>query len=114
MIAWVIPALYPAKPWTFGPPSTSGQLEKCGIGLSLRFRGEKPIEPWRGRCSFGITPFLQGRTPLHDCAEMRGRVRATVTRPAGPEGQGRIPGVREGLPERVWSARPASLWEGRI
>src|SRR6266567_5414533 len=49
-----MPALYPANPWSLGaPPSTSGQLEKCGIGLSLRLRGEKPIEPCRGRCSFG-------------------------------------------------------------
>src|SRR6267143_1231573 len=49
-----MPALYPANPWTFGfPPSGSGQLEKWGMGLSLRFRGEKPIEPCRGRCSFG-------------------------------------------------------------
>ena len=51
--------MYPANPWSFGAPSISGQLAKCGMWLALRFRGEKPIEPWRGLCSFGIGAVLQ-------------------------------------------------------
>src|SRR3989304_1525212 len=105
MIAWVMPALYPAKPWTLGDPSNSGQLEKCGIGLSLRFLGEKPIEPWRGLCSFGIRRSSR-EGHLSADAKRHWALRATVTMPAGPERSGprfRDPrGIARGV---VWLAR---------
>src|SRR5437867_4960012 len=83
-----MPALYPAKPWSRGvPPSTSGQLEKCGIGLSLRLRGEKPIDPCLGRCSFGMR-HSSAESGLFACDEPRAFGRDTVTLPARPEESG--------------------------
>src|SRR3972149_10239230 len=96
MTAWVIPALYPANPWTLGAPSTSGQLVKCGMGLSLRFRGEKPMEPWRGRCSFGIAaPPREGR--LSAIAKGRGLDARPCRCLRAQKGQGRITGFLGGI-----------------
>src|SRR2546423_6986124 len=87
-MAWVMPALYPANPWTFGlPPSESGQLAKCGMGLSLRLRGEKPIEPCRGRCSFG-TGHSSVKVVSRRVQRDGGGCHAAVTLPAGAEGPG--------------------------
>src|SRR2546430_7859634 len=107
-----MPALYPANPWTFGlPPSESGQLAKCGMGLSLRLRGEKPIEPCRGRCSFG-TGHSSAESGLSSRATRRERMprrrdAACGRRRSGPA----FPGSASGLPGGVWSARWAVLME---
>src|SRR3989442_2478757 len=111
-MAWVMPALYPANPWTFGfPPSTSGQLEKWGIGLSLRLRGEKPIEPCRGRCSFGTghsSDRVVSRRVRTRGVHSRHRDAACDPRRIGPA----FPRSENGLPWVVWSTRWAVPMEG--
>src|SRR2546427_4890216 len=93
-----MPALYPAKPWSRGvPPSTSGQLEKCGIGLSLRWRGEKPVDPCLGRCSFGIR-HPSAESGLSSRTMSRGRSVATPWRCLqGQKNRARISGIHAGI-----------------
>src|SRR2546427_4886124 len=93
-----MPALYPAKPWSRGvPPSTSGQLEKCGIGLSLRWRGEKPVDPCLGRCSFGIR-HPSAESGLSSRTMSRGRSVATPWRCLqGQKDRARISGIHGGI-----------------
>src|SRR2546427_11723133 len=93
-----MPALYPAKPWSRGvPPSTSGQLEKCGIGLSLRWRGEKPVDPCLGRCSFGIR-HPSAESGLSSRTMSRGRSVATPWRCLrGQKNRARISGIHGGI-----------------
>jgi len=52
--AWVIPALYPAKPCSLGPSLISGQESNLGVWLTARFLGEYACEPCFGRLLFGM------------------------------------------------------------
>src|SRR3989454_7808911 len=89
----------------------SGQLEKWGIGLSLRLRGEKPIEPCRGRCSFGTghsSDRVVSRRVRRRGVLSRHRDAACDPRRIGPA----FPGSENGLPGVVWSTRWAVPMEG--
>src|SRR5438445_11105810 len=90
----------------------SGQLEKWGIGLSLRLRGEKPIEPCRGRCSFGAghssDSVVSRRVRRGAAFCSRHRDDACDPTRIGPA----FPGSVNGLPGVVWSARWAVPMEG--
>src|SRR3989475_10692417 len=90
----------------------SGQLEKWGIGLSLRLRGEKPIEPCRGRCSFGTghssDRVVSRRVRRGAAFCSRHRDDACDPRRIGPA----FPGSENGLPGVVWSTRWAVHMEG--